>query len=221
MKTRFVSLALLVSAMAVAQSPAPPLPSRTLLKLSPQHFVASTLQIVVEQFNPDFSRSWNVSIGVRYQENNRGQGREHQGEYIQGADVNIQYRFYVRPIQIVTSPKNRQFAQGLYVGPFLNAGMYEVDDEGYRMSSSSPGNFSRTAWGNRYNTRHLAGGLTVGLQRTFWKVMMVDVFAGGAFRYCDVEMVSNQVSTERAIGVLHPGFHGFFPRIGFNLGITL
>jgi hypothetical protein len=207
---------LLIAAACAAQEA--PLASRTLLKFSPQHLIASTLQVGVEQFNRSYSRSWNLSVGVRYQQDMDEQ--VHRGANIRGAEANFQYRTYLRPIQKLVNQRNKTFAQGLYVGSFVDAGMFSVDSEEKQVSGSPPWE-SWIASGAIYDTRHIAGGFTVGLQRTFGKALTIDVFAGGGFRHAAIEMISNRFNSTVGAGDLQQALPGFFPRIGFNVGILL
>jgi hypothetical protein len=92
MKTFFISASLCV-ALAAAAQPQPAPPSRTLLKLSPQHFIVNTLQVGVERFNTAFSGSWNYSLGIRNQGNDVW-----PGIHVAGVDGNLQYRRYFKPM---------------------------------------------------------------------------------------------------------------------------
>jgi len=212
----YVALAALVVATTLPAQEQKTLPSRTLLKLSPQHFIVSTLQIGTERFSRDFSRSWNLAVGVR----NQGGSRSYSMQ-VRGAEIDFQYRKYVRPMQPFTSRKNRSYLQGVYVGPFVNGGIFSVDDEYFWLSSDMHGNPQWRGSGNKYNSRQVGGGFTIGLQRTFWDVITLDVFAGGGLRYSHINIVSDQFSNEIFTTVTGPGFSGIFPRIGFNIGITL
>ncbi|MCU0420012.1 MAG: hypothetical protein MUC38_10195 [Cyclobacteriaceae bacterium] len=211
--------ALTLGSFAVAQEVGS-MPSRTWAKISPQHFVINTFQLGVEHFTPDFSGSWNFSGGFRSQ----GGSGTYDTE-IQGGELDIQYRKYVRPMKVYTGRKNRNYVQGVYVGPFVNGGAYAVDDQ-YSSTWISVDQNGRQViqsqtYGSVYDTRHVAGGLTIGVQRTFWEVLALDVFVGGGVRFSHVEMRATTPNWSYYTGVLDPGFSGIFPRIGIKLGISL
>jgi hypothetical protein len=214
MKTKCVLFAMAMATTLAAQEQKT-LSSRTVFKLSPQHFFVSTLQIGTERFNHDFTRSWNVSVGVRSQ----GSDRTHS-TVIRGAEVDLQYRRYVRPMQPYTSRKNRTYLQGVYIGPFVNGGYFNVDDEHLFMNWGMGGP-NWQGHGNVYNSLQFAGGFTIGMQRTFWDVIVLDVFAGGGVRHSSIDMVSNRFDDQPMHSLTWPGFSGIFPRIGFNIGIAL
>lgn len=218
MKQVFIISCFLIASAALAQD-AKPLPSRTLIKLSPQHFIANTLQIGTEHFNRDFSKSVNFTFGIR----NQG-GNDMYDRKIRGGDFDFQFRKYVRPLQPFTSRKNRSYVQGIYFGPFINAGMHKVDNE-YTSTWTYSGPAGQTTQsvtlGSRYETQHIAGGFTIGLQRTFWDVVALDVYVGGGLRASNINVISNIENREIYTTVMEPGFSGIFPRIGFKLGVAL
>lgn len=208
------------SALLLAQNAAP-LPSRTLFKVSPQHFIASTLQVGIEHFNTDFSKSWNFSIGLR----NQGNNQNTYNDEVRGGELDLQYRRYVRPFQTFTSRRNRTYAQGIYVGPFLNGGFYTVDNRytsTWTYTNSTGQSVTQTdTYGSEYETQHLAAGFTIGLQRTFWEVLTLDAFVGGGLRATNLRMISSGDRNNIYNGLLDPAFSGIFPRIGFKVGIAL
>jgi len=216
MKTIFLSVSL-VLALTLSAQEQNALPSRTLLKFSPQHFFVNTLMVGTEHFNSTLSGSWNFSVGVRNQGNNNSFGPN-----ILGADVNVQYRRYVRPMQATVSRKNRSFTQGVYVGPFIQGGFHTVENTFGVMLITDPfGNPVQHRRGWMYETWNVAGGFTLGVQRTLWQVLVLDVFAGGGLRHANTNVISNEFGNVFFNDVFDPGYTGIFPRIGFKIGITL
>lgn len=210
---------MILSAMLCAQD-ASPLPSKMLIKVSPQHFIASTLQVGIEHFNTDFSKSWNFSIGLR----NQGNNQNSYSDEVRGGEIDLQFRRYVRPLQQFSSRKNRTYSQGVYFGPFINGGFYTVDDlntytwtyrdiNGQLITETSSN-------GGKYETQHFAAGFTIGLQRTFWEVLTLDAFVGGGLRATNFTLIAGD-RNDIYNGLLDPGFTGIFPRIGFKVGIAL
>lgn len=212
-------MGLMLGFFAVAQEVSP-MPSRTWAKISPQHFIVNTFQLSVEHFNADFSGSWNFSGGFRSQ----GGSGTYDTE-IRGGEFDIQYRKYVRPMKVYTGRKNRNYVQGVYLGPFVNGGAYAVDDQYTSTWISFDQNGQQVIqsqmYGSVFDTRHVAGGLTIGVQRTFWEVLALDVFVGGGMRFSEVKMQSSTSYGSYYSGVVDPGFSGIFPRIGFKVAIAL
>jgi hypothetical protein len=196
------------------------LQSRSLIKLSPQHFGVNTLQVGTERFNASFTKSWSIAIGFRNQGGNNDYDRK-----IRGGDLDLQFRKYVRPMQHLTSRKNRSYVQGIYFGPFVNAGMYSIDEQ-YTSNwinynpMGQPIQQTQT-FGAIYDTRHMAGGFTIGVQRTFWEVLAVDIFVGGGLRSTAIDVISNSDNRSIYSSVVDPSFSGIFPRIGAKLAISL
>jgi hypothetical protein len=103
--------------------------------------------------------------------------------------------------------------------------MYSIDDQYTSIwtSFNQAGQIitQTQTYGAIYDTQHIAGGFTIGLQRTFWEVLAVDVFVGGGLRSSAIDMKSNSENRSFYTSVTEPGFSGIFPRIGAKLAIVL
>ncbi len=215
----FTAMGLLWGCSLLGQE-AKPLLSPTLFKISPQHFGVNTLQIGTEHFNSTLSKSLAIDLGIRH----HGQFLNTEDLVERGVDVGFQYRTYVRALRYFVTTRKRTLVQGIYAGPFVNAGMVRSRQvTGYytsSFSSSAPPRFEQTITQNDFEDYFFATGFTIGVQRVFWNVLAVDVFAGGGMRWSNIRFLEpqrQQLNTD----VTTPGYQGIFPRIGVKIGITL
>lgn len=191
---------------------------RAIFKVSPQHFMVGNLQLGLERLNSTYSKSFSFSVGIISQ----GAG---VGDRTRGIETDLQYRKYIKPVAEYTSRKGRIYTQGIYFGPFINGGYFRSTG-----SSNGSGPYYNSATGtNYYNANpyatdqrisQVAGGFTFGVQRTFWEVIILDVFVGGGMKLSAIEEI-NPYPYTYYYSITDPGYSGIFPRIGFKLGIGL
>ncbi len=192
-----------------------PLIPRTVFKVSPQHFIESTLQLGVERFNATYSKSISVSVGLT------GQGTGNDSKRGLGGDV--QYRKYLKPVAERTNRKGKSYTQGIYFGPFVGAGYFRVrefDDGGYFSPYTGQYVYNSNPTVHDQIVHQVAGGFTFGVQRIFWDVIMVDVFMGGGVKLCAIDELPYP-RAQHYYTLTDPGYSGIFPRIGVKVGIGL
>ena len=213
-----ITILLLLMAFGVIRAQDKPIPPRTIFKVSPQHFIVGNLQLGLERFNSTYSKSFSFSVGIISQ----GAG---VGDRTRGIETDLQYRKYIKPVAEYTSRKGRVYTQGIYFGPFISAGYFRSTGS-FNGSGPyyNPGTGTNYYNANPYTTdqriSQVAGGFTFGMQRTFWEVIILDVFVGGGMKLSTIEEISPYPYTYY-YSITEPGYSGVFPRIGFKVGIGL
>lgn len=184
---------------------------RTLIKIAPLQFFSNTLELGIESFNKDFSRSFEGSIGFR-----SGSGDFDDGN---GMSAEIGYRRYVSPMKIRVR-KERQFYQGIYYNVAFRAGYFNGTHNNYSWYDPNTGTYHQDRV--KESVRFFAPSFTLGLQKTLWQIIFLDVFIGGGIRFSEIER-SNSNPDVFYFGdrLLEPGYDGIFPKIGAKIGVGL
>lgn len=193
----FILLALDVQCQEVPSFEMP----RTIVKFSPLYFFVNTFQLGIETFNADVSRSFNLDVGYR--------SSSYDYEDESGFDAELAYRRYVAPMRIHTR-KSRQFYQGIYYCIFVRGETFQGKPYDYNI-----GRYSE----NAVRINSLAPGFTLGLQKTLWEIVFLDVSVGGGVKFSDGEGLNDPYYYESEI--TQPGYEGIFPRIGAKIGVRL
>jgi hypothetical protein len=185
--------------------------SRTIFKISPQHFVDNTLKIGIERFNKAHSKSLEFSMGVRADNKS-----VYATEGFIGLAGEFQYRLYVNPLRELTSQKNKKYSQGIYLAGFIQGASYSSD------RVYQPDQFTRVIYSE--HTGNWAGGFTIGWQRVFWNSLFLDIYCGGGMQWSDVihmGSVPRYAYYDDSSEVLSPGYQGIIPKLGVKLGLGL
>lgn len=97
-----------------AQEPTPQ-PSRSIFKISPQHFTQRQLKVGFERFNRSYSRSLSFYLnGLLDWYEDYGYDEGHSGL---GAE--FQYRKYLLPLTARTTKKGNKYYRGIYFSGYL------------------------------------------------------------------------------------------------------
>jgi hypothetical protein len=182
---------------------------RYVFKTSPQHLALNMLKIGVERLNNTQTKSF--SLYLYGAANDRDQS--YSNFPYSGGGAEIQARKYLNTFGIKTNGKGQSFAQSVYLAGFAQGGMFRWNNDEPYVSQANHRNFDK----------NIAMGFTIGLQRTFWKVLVMDVFAGGGFQKgwseaSQATPIRWTFNNDRFSG---PGYTGVLPKIGFNLGLVL
>jgi hypothetical protein len=62
-------------------------------------------------------------------------------------------------------------------------------------------------------------GFTLGLQKTLWRVVFLDVYVGGGIRFSDITPPTTSQYYDSDI--TDPGYEGIYPKIGAKIGVGL
>jgi hypothetical protein len=107
---------LMVLSLPTAAQETKPFKSRSVFKVSPQHFTNHQLKVGLERFSQSYSRSVSFFLtGTRqfgmstYADRHKGLGGE------------LQYRKYISPMKTYTTKSAKTFARGIYAMAFAQA----------------------------------------------------------------------------------------------------
>ena len=195
--------------------------SRTVFKLSPQHFTQNSLKGGVERFYKDHSLSVAVFITGRM-EKNEG---TYYGEGYDGLAGELQVRKYINPMKAVTSRRNRVFHQGVYAAVYVQGGSYSGDFKSeYSYYDPNTGSLVREVqYDYEDHVGNWGGGFTMGYQKTVWQVIFLEAFIGGGLQFSD-RITTGMLPDESYFyydGILDPYYRGILPKFGLNIGIGL
>ncbi len=197
---------------------------RNILKVAPQQFRVKSLKLGVEHLNSNRDRSYSLYVTLRKEKNN-------QGEYPTGYDGlggEFQYRAYLKPLKEYSNHNNKKYDQGIYLAGFIQGNGFSGDqfypDSQYDQVTNT---YSTTVYHTHQRISNWATGVMIGLQHTFWKLLSVDVYAGGGVQWSDI---SQSGSLPPYYGFYYinpgydysePGFQGILPKVGLQIGIGL
>jgi hypothetical protein len=174
-----------------------------LIKIAPFQFFSHTLELSIEALNADYTKAFQLSAGFR-----SGQGDVIEGKGITGT---IAYRKYVRPLSM-PSKKNPDAVQGIYYSLLLRGEYFKGEEEYYGFSQ-----FERT----KETIYNLSPGFTIGLQRTIFEVLFLDVYIGGAIKFAAIDYEGTPPYEQVDYDIFHPGYEGIYPVLGVKIGVGL
>ena len=140
------------------------------------------------------------------------QYHSYQGEVMSGGGINIQFRNY-----LLASHPNRQKAPlGLYAAPQVMYRKLSIVGNYREMEETNPGVFEMV---DKKITQHLnvfAGGVILGMKVSLFKVLTVDLFAGGNIR---LSKYKNEDGFTKYKDWINFDFSGVSPVAGIAIGI--
>jgi hypothetical protein len=172
---------------------------KTLLKLYPQAFFVNTFQLGIETFNPAYSRSFNLDVGLRTR--NENWDSQYAGFY-----GDIAYRKYFVPMKL-TDHITRQYYMGFYYSVGFKGGFYQT--QSYEEFNGTYDYVDSELWS-------FSPYFVLGLQRTFWEVLYIDIFMGGAI---GIPVYSDDAYKVSYPDIIEPAFKGIYPKIGVKIGV--
>jgi hypothetical protein len=178
-----------------------------MFKMSPQHLTLNMLKVGVERINKNQTKSFSIYLFGAANDRNQS----YSNFPYSGGGAEIQTRKYLNTFSIKTNNKGQSFSQSVYLAGFAQGGLFRWT------------NIYTDQTSHQYLDKNVALGFAIGLQRTFWKVLVIDVFAGGGFQKGWSEAspatpVRWTFSNDRFSG---PGYTGILPKVGFNLGLMI
>lgn len=195
--------------------------SRTIFKLSPQHFIDHSLKVGVERFNKTHSGSIAFFMTGRIQnEENWSDLDGHNG--IAGE---LQFRKYVSPMKMRLSKRNNLIHQGIYGAAYLQGGSFSGDFRGVN-STYDPNTGQHTDHIEyAYDERiiNYGFGFTMGYQKSLWQVIFLEAFIGGGIQFANETVSGTEPEHDffKYTGIGAPGYKGILPKIGVHIGIGL
>ena len=195
--------------------------SRTVFKLSPQHFIHNSLKAGIEHFNETHSSSTAFFVTGMIE------NKEYtfQGDGYSGIAGEVQLRKYISPMKSYTSRHGKAYHQGVYGAAYLQGGYYSGDfKDAYSYYDPNTGGMV-TQYQYDYNEKVTNGGFgfTIGYQKTLWQVIFLEAFVGGGVQFADKTRsgVSPNPDYYDYEGITDPGYKGILPKIGLHIGIGL
>lgn len=195
--------------------------SRTILKLSPQHFVHNSLKAGVERFNKDHSGSFALFLTGRMENSNE---RMYESEGYNGLGGELQFRKYVRPMKLHTSRKGNEYHQGVYAAAYFQGGSYagKFRSEYSYYDPSTGQMITQVNYDYKESIGNWGLGFAIGYQKTLWQVIFLEAFIGGGIQFADRKVSGQTNGTSYYYsGITDPGYKGMMPKIGLTIGIGL
>jgi hypothetical protein len=182
---------------------------RALIKLSPLQLFNNTLELGIERFNPAYSRSLQLTLGFK-----SGSSEFDDG---QGGSAELAFRKYVLPMELRVR-KSREFYQGIYYSLFVGGSYFQGTSSNYGYYDPNTGMWNNSTY--KATIRSISPGFTIGLQKTMWKVLVLDVFIGGGIKFAESNYSgTNYYPTYN--GILDPGYDGIYPKFGGKIAVGL
>jgi hypothetical protein len=184
---------------------------RYMFKMSPQHLTLKMLRVGVERLNNNQTKGFSLYLF--------GAANDKENFYSNfpytGGGAEIQARKYLNTFTNKTNSQGQSFAQSVYLAGFAQGGIFRWGRE-----YSPP--FTSQADRYKYD-KNIALGFSIGLQRTVWKILILDVFAGGGFQkgWSEASLATPIRYSYQNSRFSGPGYTGVLPKGGLMLGIYL
>jgi hypothetical protein len=136
----------------------------------------------------------------------------YQGQVMSGGGLNIQFRNYL----LANHPNRQKAPLGLYVAPQIMYSKMTITGYYSDMEETDPGVFEMV---DKKITQHLnifAGGIILGMKVPLFKVLTVDLFAGGNIR---LSKYNNEDGFTKNKNWFNFDFSGVSPVAGIAIGI--
>jgi len=196
---------------------------RSLIKLAPQNFTQNELKILTEFFL-DSARKKSLVFAVygrlskkyfnNFYPNNQyyqpGTYSNSEGSY-NGLGSEIAYRKYVGPFKQLITNHGKPYLQGIYSSIYMQGGYFVGKNTNSSYYFGNPNPFGQ--YDTEEKVTNFGLGFTIGLQRTIWEVLFIDVYVGGGMQF------SNRGRNE--VPLSDPGYQGVMPNFGLQVGIRL
>ena len=197
---------------------------RNLLKFAPQQFRVKSLKLGIEHFNTSFNKSYSLYFIIRKEKNNQ----EDYPTGYDGAGIEFQYRAYLKPLQYYTNGDKKGYSQGIYLGVFPRGNSFNGDQFYPYSEYDQAGNIIYSVYQTQEKTSNWGTGLIIGLQHVLWKIITVDLYAGGGVQWSDIKK-SGSLPPNYTLYYFYnggherydPGFQGILAKFGAQIGISL
>jgi hypothetical protein len=199
------SMLVMISGSAIGQdsSTPPSLPRPTphqIIKISPFQFFAQTFEMSLESINQNYTKAFQISAGYRSGQIDFSDGR--------GATVTLAYRNYARPMN--TPLKNHpEVSQGIYYSVYVKGDSFKGTETYFGQPSTETKILS------------ISPGFTLGLQRTLFEVLFLDIYVGGGIKFPSITYSQANHPDQSNYDIMSPGYSGIYPAIGVKVGIRL
>jgi len=147
-----------------------------------------------------------------YFDSNSRQYQTYVGEVMSGGGFNIQFRNYL----LANHPGRRTSPLGLYAAPQFQYRNMKITGFKQEMQETEPGVYKMTDVQVVQHLNIYAGGVVVGMKIPLFKVLALDIFAGGNIRLCEY---TNEKGFTKYKDWFNVDFSGVSPVAGIALGI--
>jgi hypothetical protein len=137
---------------------------------------------------------------------------KYEGEVMSGGGINIQFRNYL----LASHPDRQKAPLGLYAAPQIMYRKMSITGNYRKMEETDPGVFEMV---DKKVTQHLnifAGGVILGMKVPLFKVLTVDLFAGGNIR---LSKYKGEDGYTKYKNMFNFDFSGVSPVAGIAIGI--
>lgn len=209
-------LSLFSGLQAQDNAPLPKRPKKNLIKFSPFHLIEETYLISYERMFAKNRLSVMVSPGINYRPGKRTilnsdliintPEKGYQGE--------LQLRFYaIKPSNKSMEGKGGCYFKGLYAGPYV---MYRYREREMAVYDY----FGQTQIDDQQRVSEWAGGAIVGTQIAFGNVFLMELYVGVGKKESEGGFYFNRSYTPGISSYFSPGYSGWLPNCGFQLGVA-
>lgn len=198
--------------------------SRSVFKISPQHFTHNQLKIGLERFNPSYSRSFSlflVGLFDRYENAGHTEGYN-------GLGTELQYRKYIVPMTAHTTKKDHIYHRGIYFSGYLQGGYYSGKQTGITSTyDPTTGTHTSSPYDYTDNIRNFGGGITFGFQQTLWSKLFFEAYVGGGLQFSSHSSSGTLPHDPYyyyyydSNSITSLDYQGMLPKIGILIGIGL
>ncbi|MFM2376821.1 MAG: hypothetical protein RLZZ165_1918 [Bacteroidota bacterium] len=204
---------LVTSGLAFAQPRVPPKeeekpPVKSILKISPFHFIGGTFLLSYERMIREEKSSLMLSVGLHSRSSQEYDYVGSSPEF--GVQEELQYRLYLVPPQNFSrNGREVWYFKGFYAGPYASHRLLQ-------RTVSVWDYFTQQNTTQTESLNELAGGVILGVQIAMGNRFFMDLYTGGG-----IKRSFGQIRTGTNISVIEPGYNGVYPKIGFQIGIGL
>lgn len=185
---------------------------RAIIKLNPIELFSSTFMMEYENIYKNGTKGLAFGLGATF--NDRP---DYGNERTVGLKGEIVTKTYFGGFKQKVSKKDRNYLLGIYGAFFLRGGYEESEREFYSYNpngSTMETNTRKGIW--------MFPGAMVGISRTYWDYLLVDVYIGAGVRITDVSNSNADFDYYYYYNRISPlDYSGVSPNIGFKLGLLL
>jgi hypothetical protein len=206
-----------------SQDAVQPLPSRNVFKFSPV-LSGYGARFGLERFDKKFSRSMSLLLSGTWVGTNQDKFISHYDK--RGLSAEAQYRWYFRPMKESTTRRGTEITKGMYLAGFGKS-RYEKRDFAGADYNYNPNTGIRSFTDfYEYNVEYvnISTGVYLGYQIKFLHVMVFDIFGGAAIQFSHIDVIGEMPALNHSVddsGFSAPGYQGFLPKIGMQIGFFL
>jgi len=217
----FVLIACCFSSLAQSNEPRA---SRSIFKLSPQHFAKNTLKIGFERFNKKMSTSYVVFVSAVADDHSEDAHMYGGNDGYSGLAGEFQFRKYISPMTSYATKRGKNYFQGIYFAGYVQGGSYSGDKFYSASWVDQAGNPQYTAIQVEESIGNYGTGFTIGVQRTLWNILNIDLFVGGGLQLSDTirfGSIPEEITRDGDETFDDPAYQGILPKIGLHIGVSL